>query len=97
MTQDEMERDLVDAQTYLSVTTLTVDRCRHESADETSLWVFDNGGKRQIAAITRMPGNPVGKYRWEVTLMNRGMPCARRCEETLLDCIGDVMRFEPQG
>jgi hypothetical protein len=90
-TQEEQERDLEDAQTYLSVTTLTIDRCRHESVAETSLWVFD---REQIASIKRLPRDCVGSFRWEVTRMAHGQPVARRCERTLLDCIGDVMRYE---
>ena len=98
MTQDEQERDLQDAQTYLSITRLTADRCRHESVTETSLWIFDGktrrGLPRQVASITRISGNPVGDYRWEVTRMAYGQPVARRCERTLLECIGDVMRYD---
>lgn len=95
MTQDEQDRDLADAQVYLSVTTLTVNRCRHASVTETALWVFDQGGKRQIASVSRLPGEPRGDYRWEVTRIYRGQPTARQCERTLLDCIGVIMRWEP--
>lgn len=57
MTQDEMDSDLVMAQSYLSCTRLTVDRCRHESVTETSLWIFDGSdkyGRRQIGSVTRL-------------------------------------------
>jgi len=94
-TQIEMDHDVEDAATYLSCTTLTVDRCRHESIDETTLWFFD-ADKRQIGCASRIPGNPVGDYRWTVTRMLRGEPVARRSVATLLDVCGDMMRFEPQ-
>ena len=88
------------AQSYLSVTKLTADRCRHETVTETSLWIFlglnKYGQRRQIACIKRLPRGCVGDYRWEVTRMLHGQPVARRCERTLLDCIGNVMRYEPQ-
>ena len=93
-TQADQDRDLEDAQTYLSVTTLTVDRCRHDSVTETSLWVFDQD-KRQIGAIVRLPDNR-SDYRWEVSRILKGQPVSRRCERTLLDCIGDLMRYEPR-
>ena len=85
-TQEEQERDLQDAQTYLSVTTLRADRCRHESVTETSIWVFggvkDRRGNpirdQQIGCIKRLPGQPQGKYGWEVTRMLNGQPVARK-------------------
>jgi hypothetical protein len=97
MTQDEMNRDLADAQTYLSVTNLTARRCEHASVTETSLWLFDKDN-RQIGCISRLPGPPVTPdYRWQVSRMHRGMPVSRRCERTLLDCIGDITRYEPKS
>ena len=93
-TQAEQDRDLDDARSYLSVTNLTVDRCRHKTVTESALWIFDKD-KRQIASVSRLSGDPVGDYRWELTRMHRGMPTARRCERTLLDCIGQIMRWEP--
>ena len=67
MTNEEMNSDLADAATYLSVTNLRVDRCRHESVTETSLWFFDKDGRR-IAAASRLPGvewNNQRSFRWK--------------------------------
>lgn len=99
MTQEEQDRDLADAQAYLGCTSLTVDRCRHESVTLTALWVFsgtDRRGKpRQIGSVTRMEGDPL-EYRWECTRMAHRIPVARRTFKTLLECMGDMMRYEPQ-
>ena len=98
MTEDEMDRDVADAQRHLSVTTITVDRCRQESVTETTLWFFDPD-KRQIVAATRLPGPPISNWHdgWECKRMHRGMPVSSRCHKTLLEVIGDIMRYEPQA
>ena len=94
-----MDLDLEDARTYLGCTRLTVGRSRHESTDTTVLWVFDGLNKhkqpRQVGCIKRLPGEPLD-YRWEVTRMSHGMPCARRSVKTLLEAVADIMRFETQ-
>ena len=107
--QDEQECDLEEVQTYLSVTRLTADRCRHESVTETSIvrsivrsiWIFDGftrrGERRQIGSIVRLLRASTSDYRWEVTRMLHGQPVARRCYRTLLECIGNIMAYEPVG
>ena len=103
--QDEQECDLEEVQTYLSVTRLTADRCRHESVTETSIvrsiWIFDGftrrGERRQIGSIVRLPRASTSDYRWGVTRMLHGQPVARRCYRTLLECIGNIMAYEPVG
>lgn len=84
MTQAEQDRDLADAQAYLSATTLTVDRCRHESVDATSLWFFHDG--KQVGAASRTATG------WQVSGMAGGMPTSQHSERTLLDAIGHLMR-----
>jgi hypothetical protein len=94
MTDTEQDRDLDDARSYLSVTTVTVDRCRHETVDRTSLWFFIDG--EQIASASRMPAESRSDYRWEVSRMAQGLPVSRRAYATLLEVVGDVMRYEPR-
>lgn len=94
MTPAEQDRDLADAQSYLSATTVSVDRCRHETVDRSSLWFFVDG--KQIACASRLPAESRSDYRWEVSRMANGMPVSRRAYATLLDVVGDVMRYEPR-
>jgi hypothetical protein len=61
MTQNEMNNDLEDMRSYLSVTSCAVERCRHESVEMTSLWVFDKDG-RQIASFQRYETS--SQYKW---------------------------------
>ena len=100
MDDTAMDLDLEDARAYLGCTRLTVDRSRHETTDNTVLWVFDGLNKhkqpRQVGCIKRLPGEPVSDYRWEVTRMSHGMPVARRSVKTLLEAVADIMRFETQ-
>jgi hypothetical protein len=98
MTPAEQERDLEEVQTYLSVTTLTAERCRHPTVTETSLWIFDKlgakGAQRQVASICRNPDG--SRYRWRVSRMHRGQPVSEQQYDRLIDCIGDVMRYDPK-
>jgi hypothetical protein len=96
MTQDEQETDLIDARTYLSVTTMTAERCRHESVKHTSLWFFSGTSARQVASATRLAeDSPVG-HRWRVSYIRNGQPVTSRTERSLLDVIGYVMRYDQQ-
>jgi hypothetical protein len=101
MTPKEMDQDVEEAQTYLSVTTLRADRCRHESITETTLWFYDATGN-QIGAASRLPSSDSEwarqrNLKWEVTRMLNGQPVARKCVASLLDVIGDMMAYEPCG
>jgi hypothetical protein len=94
MTQDEQEFDLTEAQTYLSVTTLTVNRCKHESVDQTSLWFFSGTSGNQIASATRLPVESATGDRWTVSYLQHGQPVTRRALRTLLDVVGYVMQYD---
>jgi hypothetical protein len=74
MTQDQQDADLSDARA-LAPHGVTVDRCRHESIEETALWLFTDGA--QIASITR------DGAAWRATRMLRGMPTAQTMADTL--------------
>lgn len=60
---------------------LTLDRCRHESVVETSIWVHRDG--QQIGAITR-DGDM-----WRASRMSRGLPVGQRTTTNL----GDAMAY----
>ena len=94
MTHEEMNVDLENARSYLSCTRLTVDRCRHESVTESSLWIFD--GDKQIASCTRLEtpyergGMPI---RWRACTMHGSGTVANGVYvSTLLDALGHIMR-----
>ncbi|WP_294533389.1 hypothetical protein [uncultured Rhodoblastus sp.] len=70
MTQNEMERDLDDMRSYLSVTSYIVERCRHESVEMTKLWVFDKAEK-QIASFERM--ETLSQYKWRGQKIRDGL------------------------
>lgn len=96
-TQEQQERHLEEVRTYLSCTSLRVDRCRHDSVTETSIWVFDqcgrNGSERQIAVIAQhAPTAADPHYPWRVSAMLNGSPVSQRNCQTMLDAVGEVMR-----
>lgn len=93
MTNDEMERDLEDARAYLGCTRLTVDRCRHESVDQSALWIFD--GVDQIGSATRLdtPYEKAGyMIRWRCSTLHRGSTANGVYLPSLLDCMGHILR-----
>jgi hypothetical protein len=79
MTQDQQEQDLAEARKRLHPTPFTADRCRHESVEETTLWIYD--GRRQIGSLTR------DKDRWRATRMHNGQPTRQRTDVSLADAI----------
>ena len=105
MTQAEQDRDLEDARSYLSCTSLTADRCRHESVTETALWFFaapgaDKRTKRvQIGSASRVDEkDSIGRtYRWEVNRMLNGQPTARCFAGSLLEAVTFIVRDAPQA
>jgi hypothetical protein len=98
MTNEEMDKDLAEVQTYLSCTRLTADRCRHESTVTTSIWVFDGEdkfGRKQIACMARLeePYERNGTmYRWRCSTLHGGIVANGVYLATMLDCLGHVMR-----
>ena len=97
MTQAEMDADLADARSYLSCTSLTVDRCRHESVDASSIWIFDGflrrGERNQIASLTRdYQESNLGATHWHLSLYHRGVMYAQTRHATTLDALGAMMR-----
>lgn len=99
MTQDEQERELIDARTYLSVCpSLRLDRSRHESVAHTSIWIFQanaDGVESQIACIVH--DGLVDGRGWRVNALHRGSPVTERRVSTLLDAIGEMMRATKNG
>ena|GEM_PF-4095623 len=92
MTVTEMDADLEDARSFLSVTRFEVRRCEHETVTSTALWVFDDG--RQIACIVRNEGS-LSKYRWRANKMRNSQPITEMPFQTLagacayvIDCCG---------
>ena len=71
MTQNEMDGDLDDMRSYLSVTSCIVERCRHETVEMTSLWIFDKDG-RQIASFQRVETS--SQYKWRGQKIRQGLP-----------------------
>lgn len=104
MTQAEQDRDLEDARSYLSCTSLTADRCRHESVTETALWFFETigEGKRtkrvQVGSAHRVtdhsPSWARSPIQWEVTRMFNGQPAARCFASSLLEAVTYVVRYD---
>lgn len=74
MTQDEQDAVLLEAQT-LAPPGFTIDRCRHESITETTLWVFHKG--EQVGSA-----NQTAKG-WTISRIYKGSPFTRRTEESL--------------
>lgn len=98
MTQTEMDSDLENARAYLGCTRLTVDRCRHESANTTALWIFDGEdkhGRHQIASATRLE-EPYLKgdraIKWRCSTLHNGSTANGVYVESLLDALGHIMR-----
>jgi hypothetical protein len=87
MTQDEQEQDLELARSYFNATKWTVDRCRHETVDHTSLWIFD--GKKQIASMIWQRGE------WKVNRLRDGMCLSERFFASIRDCIRYLYSYEP--
>jgi hypothetical protein len=104
MTQAEQDRDLEDARSYLSCTSLTADRCRHESVTETSLWFFaapgaDKKARRiQIGSATRTDemDSAGHTYRWRVHRMSGGVPISQCFTASLLEAVTFIVRNTPQ-
>ena len=75
MTQDEQDAILAEAQT-LAPLGFTLDRCRHESVTELTLWAFHIAGA-QVGSATLTPQG------WTVSRIAHGSPYTRRTEPTL--------------
>lgn len=75
MTQDEQEADLFSARVMTGQNGVTLDRCRHDSVMETSIWAYRDGV--QVGSVTRT-GDA-----WTATRLLRGMPTGQRKEPTL--------------
>ena len=88
MTQDEMDADLAVARFACERLGLSVDRCRHETVTQTSIWVFSDADKTlQVGAIRRIeePG-----FRWHASRMPRGTPTSAARYATQLEAIQHV-------
>lgn len=79
MTQDEQEADLFSARVMTGQDGITLDRCRHDSVMETSIWVYRDG--KQVGSVTRA-GDA-----WTATRLLRGMPTGQRSMPTLRDAM----------
>lgn len=80
MTQAEQEMDLNHARA-MAIGDVALDRCRHESVGQTSIWVSRGGS--QIGSVTREGEG------WRATRMYRGMPAGQRITPNL----GDAMAY----
>lgn len=89
MTPEQMNTERDDLRSYLSCTSLTVERCEHPSCDLTALWVFDQDGK-QIASISRRDQR--SKNPWLAQKIVQGQPVSNHWCERLLDAAGYVVR-----
>ena len=107
MTQDEQEVDYRAGRAWLDRTssTLELDRCRHESVDVTTLWLFEHvparkrggGGNVQVGCVKRVfepTGAPGVSNPWESTRMERGQPNARRAFATLDEALDWIEAYE---
>ena len=81
MSQEDQELDLEHARALASGD-VELDRCRHESVDQTSLWILKAG--QQIGSVTR------DGSMWRATLMHRGMPVGQRITPNLRDAMAYV-------
>ena len=81
MTQDEQEETLEIARAIVASGQwgippgFTLDRCRHDSVTDPTLWAFHNGAQVGSATLT-----PQG---WTVSRVAHGTPYTRRTEPTL--------------
>lgn len=74
MTQDEQEATLAEARS-LAPPGFTLDRCRHNSITDPTLWAFHAGA--QVGSAT------LGPQGWTCSRMAHGTPYTRRTEPTL--------------
>ena len=108
MTQEEQEADYDAGRLWLELTesTLGLDRCRHPSAEVTSLWLFEcvpsNRAKGkpvnvQVGCVSRL-GTPFERngdaYQWEATRMMGGQPMARQCFADLDSALNWIETYE---
>lgn len=89
MTQHEMDSDLEDMRSYLSCTSLVVERCAHESVDQSVLWVFDKDGK-QIASISKK--ETFSQFKWDASKISGGLPITLLPFRNLLEAAAYVVR-----
>jgi hypothetical protein len=80
MTQEDQDIDLAHA-AALAAGDVKIDRCRHETVVETSIWVHRGGA--QIGAVTR------DGEMWRATRMSRGLPVGQRITRNL----GEAMAY----
>ena len=105
MTQDQQEAYMKDAAFILGTTgsTLTVDRCRHETVTETALWIFetvrDNPGRTpakfrrsQVGTVAHL--DTTSDLKWEATRMMGGSPTARRNFPTMRGALDWIETYE---
>ena len=96
------ESELIEARfLVLGFNGVRLDRCRHESVDATTLWLFDDsarGNGSQIGCVKRLDGGQeyraTCEHEWEATRMLLGQPVARRCEKTLQAALRWVATYE---
>lgn len=74
MTQDQQEATLAEARS-LAPPGFTLDRCRHDSITDLTLWAFHNGA--QVGSVTLTPQG------WTCSRIAHGSPYTRRTEPTL--------------
>lgn len=105
MNQDAQENELIEARTLLQgFDGIRLDRCRHDSIDATTLWLFDDGTRSkgsQIGCVKRLDGSPEYRakceHEWEATRMFAGQPVARRCEKTMEASLRWVATYEKRA
>ena len=71
MAAAEMDADLEDMRSYLSVTSCTVKRCDHPTVEMTSLWVFDKDGAHIASFSRHVTGS---EWKWQGQKFYRGGP-----------------------
>lgn len=103
-TQSEQETELLNAREFLhSFNGLSVDRCRHESVEFTTLWIFGEkekitGKTPQIGCVKRLEGGLNWRkncaHEWETTRMLQGQPSARRNEKTMEEALRWIALYD---
>jgi hypothetical protein len=88
MTQDDMDNDMLQAAARLLKTRLVVDRSRHESTTETTLWFMD--GKIQRGSSHRHRDG------WFVNRMWGGMPTSERFVGDLAEVVEHIVSQDPE-
>lgn len=106
MTQDDQEREMKEAVRLLGDmgSTLGVDRCRHATITETTLWLFEhvrlNPGKSppkfknaQVGTV-RHNTETMSTLKWEATRMMHGLPAAIQSFSSMSGALAWIDAYE---